>query len=474
MTESPFAPFTLPAGTPLTGERYTVENPAKPSEAAGSYPLIDPAGLDGIVAAAAAAQPGWDLVPPSERWQLMADAAAGVDAAALAPLLVQEQGKVLAEATLEAGILSMVIDDHKPQRDWLIENAAQARDTLNVVYRPIGVVGVISPWNWPVRIAANGVIPGLLAGNSVILHLPPTAPLVAAQVYGAIAAALPENVLTVLTHPEPVLASGLVAHPGVRKISFTGSTPVGEIVMRDAAKHVKAVTLELGGNDPAIVLDDLEPTPELIDSLIGGAFMTTGQVCVAIKRLYVPQAKLADYVRVLGERLDAQVLGNGLDPASTLGPLHSRAQRDRVAELVQAARDAGATVSEHGTRGADFEEGWFLLPTLVHGIADDARLVVEEQFGPALPVLGYDSIDDVVARANDSEFALGSSVWSDDLDAAYAVANRIEAGTTWINAHGGAARQGEAPLAGHKMSGVGAVTAQWGLHAVMQPHAILR
>ena len=465
--------ISLSGASSTPAERHEVRDPGRVSEVVGTYPLHDVASIDVLLDEALSAQRAWAERTAMQRWELMRAAADSVPHEELATLLVREQGKPLAEANMEMQSLGIVVDRYHPHAEWLAESNSTPRSGRTVHHRPFGVCGVITPWNWPFRIACALTVPALIAGNAVVLHLSPSAPLASAQAFQVLANALPEGVLSIVTHPDPGLASRLVAHPRVRKIAFTGSTGVGRTIMGNAARGLKNLTLELGGNDPAVMLEDVEPTDELADQLVRASFATTGQVCMAIKRLYVPAARVPDYVAALSARLDREVVGHGLDEATTMGPLHTRAQRESVQRLVRDAVASGATATEHGTLAVDPEQGWYMRPTLVHGIAPDAELVTEEQFGPALPVIGYSSVDQAVAWANDSEYGLCSSVWSADLDRAFQVAERIEAGTTWLNKHGMTAQDPEAPFGGVKSSGVGRISGSWGLNAFLEPHSVL-
>lgn len=465
--------ITVPAGTPMSGAYQQIHDPGKISEVVGGYPLIEPDAVDGLVESALAAHPGWAKYSALARWEIMKRVATELPVEELARTLVLEQGKTIAEAKLEMSSQQVVLDRYHPHVQWLEENNTSTHEKRSIRYKPYGVCVAITPWNWPYRIACALVIPALLAGNSVILHLSPSAPLAAGAAFRALAEALPEGTLTVLTHPDPEIATRLVGHSAVRKIAFTGSTRVGSLVMANAAASLKSVTLELGGNDPAILLDDVELTEDVIDRLVRGAFSTTGQVCMAIKRLYVPNSRLNEILEALKSRLDREIVGHGLDPSTTMGPLHNQAQLKHVRQLVAQAETSGATVSEHGTFAVDPSNGWYMKPTLVSGLSNDAALVKEEQFGPALPILGYDTVDDAIRMANDSEFGLCSSVWSSDQDRAIGVAEQIEAGTTWINKHGAAAQDPQAPFGGIKTSGVGRIGGRWGLESFLEAHSII-
>lgn len=454
-------------------ETYEVRDPGKVTEVVGTHPVTDPDAVEGLVDKASQAQPAWAALEPTARWEAMRRAAENIDAPALAPLLVREQGKPLAEATAEMYSLGVVLDRYKKHAEWLQEENNRQGQSRAIRHRPFGVCAAITPWNWPYRIACALTVPALLAGNTLILHLSPSAPLAATHAFSTLAEMLPAGVLTVVTNPDPVVASQLVAHPRIRKIAFTGSTGVGRTIMANAAPHLKSLTLELGGNDPAVILDDVEPTEEFADQIIKATFATSGQVCMAIKRLYVPQHRLEAFVEVLAARLEQEVTGHGLDPATTMGPLHTQAQLNRVQELIDDATAAGAVSSSHGTWSVDPSEGWYMRPTLVHAVDPQAELVVEEQFGPVLPIIAYTSEEEAIALANGTEYGLCSSVWSADTERALAVAEKIEAGTTWINKHGMTAQDPDAPFGGVKASGSGRISGSWGLKAFLEPHAII-
>lgn len=453
---------------------HEVHDPGRHGDVVGGYRLPDESTVEDAVTKGAAAQRLWEAVPVAERWQRLAAVADRLPVDDLARLLVREQGKPLAEALKEMRQLRVVLDMYAPHLDWLAHGEGGEAGTPKVEFSPFGVCAVITPWNWPFRISAALTVPALLAGNAVIVHLAASAPLAAARAFASVAEALPEGLLTVLTHPEPTVAQALTRHPGIRKIAFTGSTGVGRLVMASAAQTLKSVTLELGGNDPAILLEDLEPDEEVARRLVTAAFATSGQVCMAIKRLYVPEAVRQDWVDALSAVLEQEVVGHGLSAGITRGPVHSRAQFERLSGLIDDARAHGARVHTHGQFAVDPSTGWYLLPTLVDEVAPEAAVVAEEQFGPILPVLGYASSDQAVDLANDSPYGLCSSVWSADTERATDIARRIEAGTTWINAHGPSAQDPQAPFGGIKSSGIGRISGRWGIESFVEPHAIVR
>jgi acyl-CoA reductase-like NAD-dependent aldehyde dehydrogenase len=331
---------------------------------------------------------------------------------------------------------------------------------------PLGVVCAIAPWNAPVSLAMWKVAPALVAGNTMVLKPSPFTPRSTLKVGEVLRDVLPPGVLNVVSGKDPLGAS-MTAHAVPRKISFTGSVATGKKVAAAAAPDLKRVTLELGGNDPAIVLDDVD-VDAVVDKLFWGAFQNNGQVCSAIKRVYVPEKLHDQIVEGLAERARSVKVGAGGEPDVKLGPINNRPQFDRVSELVADAL-AGGAVAAAGGKAID-GDGYFFEPTILTGLSDGSRIVDEEQFGPALPVVSYRDVDDVVDRANGTHFGLSGSVWGTDVDRATAVANRLECGTAWINTH--LALAPHQPFGGAKWSGIGVENGTWGLLGFSEPQVI--
>jgi acyl-CoA reductase-like NAD-dependent aldehyde dehydrogenase len=265
------------------------------------------------------------------------------------------------------------------------------------------------------------------------------------------------------------LGAWMTAHAVPRKVSFTGSIETGKKVAVSAAPDLKRVTLELGGNDPAIVLDDVDPTA-VADGLFGGAFANNGQVCSAIKRVYVPERIYDDVVEALAARARAVPVGEGTDPTVKLGPVNNQPQFERVKELVADALAHGARAAAGGK--AMERPGYFFEPTILAGLSDGVRIVDEEQFGPALPVISYRDVDDAVERANATHFGLSGSVWGVDEERAAEVAGRLECGTAWVNVH--IALSPHQPFGGFKWSGIGVENGPWGLAGFTEIQAVHR
>ena len=414
--------------------------------------------LDAAMQAAAAAFRTWCLDEATRRALLGACAdAINAHADELARVLTQEQGKPLAKAAAEiAGAARWFT--YTARLELPVEVALDNdRVRVEVRRRPYGVVAAITPWNYPVSLAVWKIAPALLAGNTIVLKPSPFTPLATLRLGEILRDLLPAGVLNVVSGGD-ALGAWMTSHPAVRKISFTGSIATGKLVAAAAAPDLKRVTLELGGNDPAIVLPDVD-VARTAKRLFWGAFENCGQVCSAIKRVYVPESLYEPMVARLAEMARGVTVGNGLDEDSQLGPINNQPQLERVQELVEDARQSGARLVTGGQRLGD--RGYFYAPTIVADLADGVRLVDEEQFGPVLPVVPYTELDDAIERANATHFGLSGSVWSSDTARAEAVARQLECGTAWVNQHLNVLPH--APFGGAKWSGIGVENGPWGL-----------
>ncbi len=454
------------------------ENPARRHEIIGRVEQVDRAGADRAVDLAHRAVTTWSSVPLAERCALLGAAADAVAARAadLGPLLSRELGKVVADCRGEMGFAAAMLRHCVAYAPEVLA-ATEVDDDLGRVRLlrvPFGVVVAIVPWNAPLILSILKVAPALVCGNTVVVKPSPLAPLAVTEALATIAKLLPPGCLSVL-HGGPDVGEALVSHPLVRKVAFTGGDVTARAVGRAAAEAITPTVMELGGNDPAIVLDDAPFDEATMEALVHGTFLTAGQVCMAAKRLYVPAARLDQFVEAYRAAADRViVLGDPMDPAVSMGPLVSDGQRRHVAGLVAGAVGRGAVAHDLGgsTGDADPDLGYFLTPTLVTGCSPNDPLVVIEQFGPTVPVLPYGSIEEVIAMANDSELGLGSSVWSADEDRAFAVAERIEAGMTFINCHNRAGMSLRVPFGGVKQSGFGREFGLVGIDEYTQIHAI--
>jgi acyl-CoA reductase-like NAD-dependent aldehyde dehydrogenase len=409
--------------------RLDVINPAT-EEVLAEAPRADRAQLDDAIAAAKEAFPAWSAKPVRERGALLDRLADALEARKdeFARLLTQEQGKPLSEAHWEIGFTIGIIRYHATLDlpfEVLKEDA-----TRKIVrqHTALGVVAAIVPWNFPMLLLVIKVAPALLAGDTVVAKPAPTTPLTT-LLFGEICGdILPAGVFNVIVDQND-LGDALSSHVDVAKVAFTGSTATGKKVMVSVTGTLKRFTLELGGNDAAILLDDVDPV-EVAPQVFGAAMMNAGQICLGAKRIYVHDSQYDQVCDELGRLARESVVDDGLKQGTQMGPLQNKAQFEKVKGFLEDARRHGKIVA-----GGEVvnRKGYFIRPTIVRDIPDDARLVTEEQFGPVVPVLRYSDIDDAIARANDSEYGLGGTVWAKDLDRAFRVAARIDSGIVWIN-----------------------------------------
>ena len=433
-----------------------VENPSTRQSLAAA-PMASPAQLDAAIIAATR-NAAWAYEPDHRRAVLQQCAAVVTDHRdELAQLLSLEIGIPLPvardEATAAAGFLA-----YRAQPPLAAEVLHDdPRQHVELVRTAIGVVGAIVPWNAPLLIACEKIGSAFAAGNTVIVKPSPLAPLTLLKLGELLAPIVPAGVLAILPG-DAALGAAMVAHGGIGMISFTGSTRAGQAIMANGAGTLKRLSLELGGNDAAIVLEDAD-IATLAPRIFAGAFYRSGQICAAIKRLYVHESRQAELVAALQALAEASVPGDPFGPGVTMGPLSNRAQFEVVQRLLAAAKDGGGRFVSGGS--ALDRPGYFLSPALVTGLAADNPLVTEEQFGPALPILSFRHVDDAVTAANDTTFGLGGSVWTADVEQGVAIARRLRAGSVWVNRHGLVLP--DIPFGGMKLSGLGRANGAIGL-----------
>ncbi len=456
MSQTEFT-MTIAGEAVPTGETFGVRNPAT-GEVFAQAPECSRQQLDAAFDAAAKAGRDWKVDEAARRAALLRAADVLMASSAdLAPTLTAEQGKPLADAGIEV-FASAIWAQYFAN----IETPTQVIQDDDSAYvelarRPLGVVAAITPWNFPLTLAFWKIAPSLLAGNTLVLKPSPFTPLTTLQVGELLRDVFPPGVLNIVSGGDQ-LGAAMTSHPVPRKISFTGSVETGKKVAMSAAPDLKRVTLELGGNDPAIVLDDADPAV-VAAAIFAGAFNNNGQVCSAIKRVYVPEALYDDVVEGLAAQARAVKVGEGTEEGVKLGPINNEPQYERVKELVADALANGATAVTGG-RAMD-RAGYFFEPTILAGLSDGTRIVDEEQFGPALPVVAYRDLGDAIDRANATHFGLSGSVWSADPERATEVAAQLECGTAWVNTHLALAPQ--QPFGGFKWSGIGVENGPWGL-----------
>ena len=445
---------------------FEVINPAL-GKAFATAPKADEALLNRAVAAAKAAFPAWSSASADERAAKIEALAAALEARAaeFASLLTSEQGKPLDQAMGEVIGCTFIL---RAFRDMRVEPKTLRDTGANKIIEhrtALGVVAAITPWNFPLILLMNKLGPALITGNTMVVKPAPTTPLTSLLFGELCAEILPPGVVNIIAD-ENDLGAVLTAHPDIAKIAFTGSTATGKKVMASAAAMVKRVTLELGGNDAAIVMDDVDPKLAAL-KVYNGAMANAGQICVAVKRAYVPSDMYDEFCDEVARLANEAIVDDGANQGTTVGPIQNKAQFDKVRALIEDARGRGTIIA-----GGDVLErdGYFIPPTIVRDLTDDAPLVREEQFGPVLPILRYDDIDDVIARANNSEFGLGGTVWGKDVERATKVAMRIDTGTVWVNQH--LAIDPNVPFRGAKQSGFGGELGEAGLEEYTQAHIV--
>lgn len=456
---------------------FDIIDPGKPDHVVGQAVNSGADHVDLAVKAALVAGPKWAVTPVSERSALIeAGLARMADAAEdLAQTLVTENGALLREARMDVqrsielsrDMNQRALDRVQPQ---VIE---EENHTITILQKPVGVVGMVVPWNSPMVLAASKVAPALATGNTIVLKPSPEAPIALTLALELLASELPAGVLNVVNSAGGGAGPALSEHPDIRKMSFTGSTEVGRHVMSAASANVKRVSLELGGNDAAILLDDVDIQAS-VEALAFGVFTRAGQICFGVKRIYVARSRYNEFVEALCAHVDNYVCGYGLDPDSTYGPIINARQIDRLNALIADAEEAGATVRTLGriSERAKRDGGFYMLPTVVTNIPQSAALVTEEQFGPVIPVIAFDDDEQAIELANDSEFGLASSVWSADQGHALSVAAQLDAGCTFINSHNIWSLSFEMPFGGTKQSGLGRERTELGLDEYLESHAI--
>lgn len=448
-------------------QTFEVINPAT-GEAFANAPECSREQLDEAVASSRAAFPAWRDTPIDERAALLNKAADILDAHAqeMARLFTKEQGRPVEQALLEIQGGGMWLRAVSAMRPPVHVSEDSDEQFIETKYTPLGVICAIAPWNFPINLAIWKIAPALLAGNTMVLKPSPFTPLCTLKMAELFREVFPAGVLNVITGGDN-LGPWMTSHEGFDKISFTGSTATGKSVMGSASKDLKRLTLELGGNDAAIVLPDVD-LDEVAEKIFFGAFFNTAQICVATKRLYVHE----DVYDGLRDRLaaiaKATKLGDGSEQGTTMGPIQNKRQFDRVSELLADARANDLTLIE--TTDLPDGEGYFIPITIVDNPPEDSRVVQEEAFGPILPMLKFEDIDDVISRANDSEYGLAGAVWSKDTDKAIEIARKMETGTVWINQN--LNLRPDTPFGGHKNSGFGVENGMEGLLEYMQPQAI--
>lgn len=442
----------------INGELITTEtmldvvNPAN-EQVIGQVPACGQAELDSAVAAARAAFKTWSKTPVDDRRVVIQNMAAAITANfdELFRLLTSEQGKPHAQAQMEiGGCAGMMNAQSTLTLEEVINEDSDTRfsRTRRV---PVGVVGGIVPWNFPLLMAVQKIVPALLSGCTIVLKPSPFTPLTTLRFAELIKDIVPAGTVNIISG-EDALGPMITAHPDINKITFTGSTATGKKIMEGASKDLKRITLELGGNDASIVLPDAD-VAKVAEQLFWSSFTNAGQICVAAKRIYIHEDIYDEMSAAIAAYAKTVTVGDGANQGTGVGPIQNKKQFDRVCELIADAKDNGYKFLV----GGDVDpsgSGYYVPITILDNPPEDARIVAEEQFGPVMPLMKFSSDDEVIARANNSEYGLAGAVWTKDTERGVAIAEQLETGTVWINEF--LHLSPFAPFGGHKQSGFGA------------------
>lgn len=460
--------YKLLIGGALVDGDMTMEviNPAT-GEPFATAPRASVAQADAAIASAKAAVPEWSATPWPQRQAKLIELAEAIAARKdeIARVLTMEQGKPLAEALGELAWTEGYLRHYATLE--LPDRIIQDDETgyIAVKHRALGVVVGIIAWNFPLLVACWKIGPAVLAGNAIVLKPAPTTPLCALLLGEICRDVFPAGVVNVITDAND-LGPHLTSHPDVAKVGFTGSTATGKRIAAGGADTLKRVTLELGGNDPAIVLEDVD-VKQTAQAIFANAFLNNGQVCLAIKRAYIHADIYDAMCGELARLAEAAVVDDGLQQGTQIGPIQNAMQFEKVRGFLESARADGTIVA--GGQAME-RAGYFIRPTIVRDVTDGDRIVDEEQFGPILPLVKFDDVEDVIARANTSEYGLGGSVWSNDVGRAADIAARIESGQVWVNQH--IAIGPHIPMAGFKQSGLGVEQSSEGLAEYTQTQVV--
>ncbi|KXJ88462.1 aldehyde dehydrogenase [Microdochium bolleyi] len=438
-------------------------------------PEVPIATLDDVneaVKHARTAAKGWATTPLADRRQAILNLAAALRETApeFARMLTKEQGKPLSMALGEAEGSSQLLEQiaKLPFDDDIVEDSET--HVVKTRYVPLGVAVAIVPWNFPHNLACIKLGHAVVTGNTVIIKPSPFTPYCNLKLAELAQQFFPPGVVQALSGDDS-LGPWLTEHEGVDKVSFTGSTATGRLVMKSCAKTLKRVTLELGGNDAAIGFEDVD-VADTAAKLAQFAFINSGQICIAVKRIYVHASIYPQFLEAFVATTKSLRVGDGMTEGVFLGPVQNKMQYDRISGLLKDVQETKGTIAFGGNDGADgtMGKGYFIQPTVVDNPPDTSRIVMEEPFGPIVPLLEFDTEEEAITRANSSDYGLGGSVWSKDLPRAERVASQLQAGNIWVNSH--MVIRPDAPVAGHKQSGIGVEFGTSGLRGFCNPQTI--
>lgn len=473
-------PLFIGGETVTTSAKRTVIDPAQPDQVVGYAASATAADTDSAIQSAGHAFSQWSKLSTLQRADLLALAIQhpSVKSDSDARLLTLENGKILRESNIDFAVFEarwkLALNYSKePDQTELLSSAGGVVSQTEIQWQPLGVVTIIVPFNWPLAILAASLPQALLAGNTVIVKPPLTAPLATTSFLTRIAQQLPAGVLNVITGENEAVRS-LISNTAVAKVCFTGSVSGGREIMRLASISLTRLTLELGGNDPALIMQDAELDDTHIDRLFHSIFDSSGQICMNAKRVFVHESRFDELVAGLEQKLHGIQLGHGLDPQTTHGPVHSRKQLEIAKELLTEAEVMNASVRQYGIlpTTASLASGFFVRPALVLDPASTTRIVTDEPFAPIVPINQFSSEAEAIYQANDTWAGLGASVWTADPESANRVSRQLTAGYVWINDHGAPRLDLRAPFGGMKQSGFGREQGAHGMREFMDTRVV--
>ncbi|WP_462409765.1 aldehyde dehydrogenase family protein [Neobacillus sp. Marseille-QA0830] len=457
-----------------------IYNPASVDECVGEISLGTVEDVNAAVEAAEQAGEGWAQTSAYLRGELLHKIADSMveHHAELAELLVRENGRILSE--MKGDILggANVLRYYgslasEAEKEEVIENH---QGKMVLTRQPMGVVSIIVPWNSPVYLTCLMLGPALMGGNTIVIKPSTYSPLALTQILKTAAQLLPDGVLNIVLGSGAIVGEAMVSHPQVRKVTFTGSTEVGSGIICSSAATIKNVSMELGGNDAAIILRDADIDEKMVRELIQGVFIGCGQICYGVKRIYVQQDKYQEFAEKFIEQASQIKVGPGLDPRSTMGPVNNEAQYKTVMRLISEAEKNGARVTVVGqwVEGINPEAGYYILPTIVTDVNQSDPIVQSEQFGPVIPILSFETEEEAIKLVNDTEFGLGNSIWTNDVDKGFQLGRRLQSGSVFVNIHRVGASAVNMPFGGFKQSGIGRGHGVEALHEHMELQAIIK
>ncbi len=462
----------------LDTQKTEIRNPANYNEVVDEVSVGSVEDAKRAVDSAYDALKKWSEQTPRARSQVLLKAADSLDTsdAKIAEILTREQGKTLPESLNEIRLSAAIFRYYAGLAPTISGRRVELSDpdeTGFVVKLPVGVTIAITPWNSPVVLMCVKLAPALAAGNTIVVKPASSTPLADLMACELISkAGLPPGSLNVVTGKGSVVGEELITNKKVSKIAFTGETETGKRVMSLASRDVKRVSLELGGSDPMIICADAD-FDLAIDAALISRFRNCGQVCMSVKRLYVEKTIFQRFLDRITQRIAKIRIGNGLNPTSKMGPLHSKNQLEKIKEQVFDAVNKGSKINYGGSQPneSEFQNGYFYLPTIATNVDQNSKLVTEEVFGPVLPIFEFETIDEAIEKSNDTQFGLGSSIWTKDLDKAMKAASKIQSGTTWVNSYH--EPQIDLPFGGLKESGLGKEMALEGLENYLETKAVV-